>query len=61
MLVIFAPGCSSTRSILLHRGQCDQSWQTERYLNGVPITVQVPTHIKVDVVEHHFLGLVPTG
>lgn len=59
LLAIIATGCSSMRSTMLHRGECDMEWETERFLNGVPITVEVPTHIKVDVVEHHYLGYAP--
>lgn len=54
-------GCSSTRSTLLHRGECDNGWEKERLLHGVPITLQVPTHLKVEVVERHYLALVESA
>lgn len=55
--MLLAGGCSSARSTLLHRGELDQGWETERFLHGVPITLQVPTHIKLEIVETRYLGL----
>ncbi len=51
-----ATGCMSARSTLIHRGEMDMEWEKERLLHGIPITVQVPTHIRVDVYEHRYLG-----
>jgi hypothetical protein len=56
-LLSIESGCSSARSTLLHRGELDQQWESERMLHGVPITVQVPTHIRLEIVEHRYLGL----
>jgi hypothetical protein len=56
-LLLMGLGCSSARSTLLHRGELDQHWETERMLHGVPITLQVPTHIRLEIVEHRYLGL----
>jgi len=58
LLLLIAAGCSSVRSTMLHRGELDQGWETERPLPGVPVTVYVPTHVKLEVVEHRYLGLV---
>ena len=50
-----AIGCTSMRSIFLHRDESNTSWTKERRLPGVPITLRVPTHLRVTVVEKHFL------
>ncbi len=57
LIIVSISGCASTRSTFLHRDESDQCWQADRLLDGVPITVHVPTHIKVDITEHHYLGL----
>lgn len=61
VLALFAMsvvGCASIRSTMLHRGEWDQGWETERHLSGVPVTVYVPTHVRLEIVEHRYLGLV---
>lgn len=58
LVAILTIGCASARSTLVQRSESDECWQTERCLNGVPITVQVPTHIRVDITEHRYLGLI---
>jgi hypothetical protein len=50
-------GCSSFSSTLLHRTEDNCAWKQERMLHGVPITLKVPTHVRVDVAEKHFLVL----
>lgn len=58
VLLFSAHGCTSINSTLLHRDETDQAWETERMLKGVPVTVYVPTHVKLEIVEHRYLGLV---
>ncbi len=52
---LFQTGCTSIRSVMLHRDESNTTWEKERHLPGVPITLKVPTHLKVTVVEKHFL------
>ncbi|MBM3999785.1 MAG: hypothetical protein FJ297_09655 [Planctomycetes bacterium] len=49
-------GCTSIRSVMLHRNECNTGWQKTRHLPGVPITLKVPTHLQVTVVEKHYLA-----
>ena len=51
-------GCSSARSTLIQRSETDECWTAQRCLKGVPITVQVPTHIRIDITEHRYLCLI---
>ena len=48
-------GCSSMRSTMLYRSESNTHWEKERRLKGVPITVKVPTHMKVTVFENQYL------
>ena len=62
VLVVTFPACMSTQSTLLHRDETNQWWQRKGKLKGVPITLKVPTHIKVEVLEHHYLtNITPSG
>jgi len=56
LLVAFT-GCCSFSSTLLHRSEDNSTWDKKRLLQGVPITLTVPTHVRIDVSEKHFLVL----
>lgn len=47
-------GCSSITSTFLHRSESNQSWAKVRRLRGAPVTVKVPTHVRVDINEVHY-------
>jgi len=47
-------GCTSIRSTLLHRDECNMGWEA-RKLKGMPITLKVPTHVRLDVVQTKYL------
>lgn len=51
----FSLGCTSMRSVMLHRNECNTGWEKTRHLPGVPITLKVPTHLQVTILEKHFL------
>ena len=53
--LLAATGCTSISSIMLTRNECNTGWNTIRHLKGVPITVKVPTHLKVYVYDKHFM------
>ncbi len=48
-------GCSSSRSTMLTRNECNTGWNKIAHLHGTPITLKVPTHLRVYVYEKHFL------
>lgn len=61
-MVIFSTiGCSSIRSTLLTRNEHNTGWSQVPHLKGVPVTVKVPTHLKVIVKEKHFLANTSVG
>ncbi|GIW95048.1 MAG: hypothetical protein KatS3mg110_3089 [Pirellulaceae bacterium] len=49
-------GCTSMRSVMLHRNESNTAWEKTRHLPGVPITLKVPTHLQITVLEKHFLS-----
>lgn len=57
LVLLLQVGCSSFSSTLLHRSEGNCSWERQKPLHGVPITLKVPTHVRVDVAEKHFLVL----
>jgi hypothetical protein len=42
-------------STMVTRDESNQTWTRHQCLQGVPITLKVPTHVKVYVIEHHYL------
>lgn len=46
---------------MLARNECNTAWAQERHLPGVPITLSVPTHLKVTVKSKHYLAKVSAG
>lgn len=51
---VAASGCTSIKSQLLTRDEVNQNWEV-RKLDGMPITVSVPTHVRVTIVETRYL------
>ncbi len=51
----FAPGCMSIESTLVTRDETNQTWEQHQCLNGIPITLKVPTHLKLYVFHKHYL------
>jgi len=47
-------GCSSLKSTMLTRDETNMGWQTVKSC-GVPITLSVPTHLRVQIQERRFL------
>lgn len=49
---IVVVGCKGVGSNLVHRNQTNSAWEHKK-LKGIPITVEVPTHVKVSVIARH--------
>lgn len=47
-------GCTSINSTLLTRNESNTNWERHPHLHGVPITLKVPTHLKVYLYQKHF-------
>jgi|GEM_PF-7045553 len=56
----FFSGCTSSSSTFLLRDESNSCWQTT-CTRGVPITVKVPTHVKMYVYEKHYLQVLSVG
>ncbi|NOX54284.1 MAG: hypothetical protein GXP27_07540 [Planctomycetes bacterium] len=58
VLIVFVScvlsGCKSLHSRLLYRDETNSCWVQSK-LRGVPITLKVPTHLKVEIVEKTLL------
>lgn len=48
-------GCTSVESTMVTRDEANQHWERHNCLNGIPITLKVPTHLKVYVFHKHYL------
>lgn len=55
LISTLALGCSSSRSTMLTRNECNTGWNKIAHLHGTPITLKVPTHLRVYVYQKHFL------
>ena len=55
--LVVITGCASFSSALLHRGEHNLGWEREKHLKGFPVTLEVPTHLRVDIVKKEFLIL----
>jgi hypothetical protein len=55
MLALIPPGCSSSRSTLLTRNECNTGWNKVAHLHGTPITLRVPTHLRVYIYEKYYI------
>jgi len=53
-------GCTSSKSTMLTRDNLNSEW-VEHKVSGVPITLQVPTHLKLYVYDIHLLKTVSVG
>lgn len=53
-------GCSSIGSTMLERSADNLCWSRGPRSQGVPITLKVPTHLRVEILEKQFLELVET-
>ena len=51
-------GCNSISSTMLQRSEDNNTWTRGPRSQGVPITLKVPTHLRVEVREKQFLELV---
>jgi hypothetical protein len=54
-------GCASATSTLLMRDESNSVWEKKKHLTGIPITLKVPTHVKVYVYETYYLQTVTVG
>ncbi len=54
-LISGATGCESSSSTLLYRDIGDMTWK-KKHSSGVPITLDVPTYLKLTVVQQQFLN-----
>ena len=48
-------GCKSSSSTMFSRNEMNSSWCRFRKVAGIPITIKVPTHVKMYVYETHYL------
>ncbi|TWU02436.1 hypothetical protein [Stieleria varia] len=53
--VVMHAGCSSSRSTMLARNECNTGWNKIGHLHGTPITLRVPTHLRVYVYQTHYM------
>ncbi len=44
---------------MVTRDESNQVWERHNCLNGIPITLKVPTHVKLYAFHKHYLGLTP--
>jgi hypothetical protein len=57
---LWQSGCASSCSTLLLRDDCNTVW-TKTRSRGTPITLKVPTHVKLYVYEKHFIEKIHVG
>lgn len=48
-------GCASVESTMVTRDETNQYWERHNCLNGIPITLKVPTHLKIYVFHKHYI------
>jgi hypothetical protein len=60
-LATLSQGCASVESTMVTRDETNQHWERHNCLNGVPITLKVPTHLKLYVYHKHFLQTTKEG
>jgi hypothetical protein len=61
LMAVLAGGCASICSTMLTRDEANCSWQRHTHLPGVPITLKVPTHVKIYIYETFYLQKVSDG
>lgn len=54
-------GCTSSKSSVLMRDEINSGWSLIKGIKGTPITIRIPTHVKLYVFEKHFLKIVGVG
>src|SRR5438552_715038 len=57
MLAVLAGtvGCASVKSTFLERDPSDTMWMpSSGPINGVPVTLSVPSHVKVELVKYYY-------
>jgi hypothetical protein len=54
-LLAVCASCTSIESTMVTRDETNQFWERHNCLNGIPITLKVPTHLKVYVFHKHYL------
>src|SRR5262245_49862691 len=59
--LLFVAGCASIESTMIERDECNSEWEKDRHIKGIPITLKVPTHLKLYVFDKHYLELVNVG
>lgn len=61
-LLVVVSGCSSMTSSMLNRDDYDFFWRNSKVPNkGIPVTVKVPTHLKVWIEEEYYIQNTATG
>ena len=55
IMFVSSIGCSSIRSTMLTRNETNTGWCRVTHLKGAPITLKVPTHLRVYVYQKHFM------
>lgn len=50
-------GCKSSTSTMFTRDECNNGWMKFEKVDGVPITVKIPTHLKLYVYDKYFLEI----
>lgn len=56
-VVLASIGCSSFKTNFLFRSEDNSHWQREKHLKGVPVTLKIPTHVRIDVIEKRYIFL----
>src|SRR4051812_47436943 len=54
-LLAVCAGCTSIESTMVTRDESNQNWERHNCLNGIPITLKVPTHLKLYVYQKYYL------
>jgi len=54
-LFALSAGCASVESTMVTRDETNQYWERHNCLNGIPITIRVPTHLKLYVFHKHYI------
>ena len=60
-LAAVSAGCQSSVSTMLTRNESNTAWDRHQCLSGVPITLKVPTHVKLYIYDTYFLDTVVVG
>jgi hypothetical protein len=58
VVLLIGGGCASAKSTMLARDEGNSSW-THSKVNGYPITVKVPTHLRLTIYEKFYVAAQP--